>query len=178
MISSRLGCAHARIIGFVALATIIVAFARTTEAGILRYKTAVAPNRQDSLPERRTQPLPTYKVSKLKLKLSPNLKTICGACNCAATDEAGFPRCLKGCLADVGVSPVTLILCGGTCAVGAVPLCALCMGVSVAVLEACTLGCAAYPNGVGFVEGSARNSTKRAERKNQVARLVPHLQLR
>lgn len=99
-------------------------------------------------------------ILKHSLKTKSDLtKLLCERCACAtaAEDLVGFPRCLKGCLADAGVSSVTLILCAGSCAFGAVPLCALCVGVSVAVLEACALGCAAYPDGVSRVIDAARN---------------------
>ncbi len=59
-------------------------------------------------------------------------------------EEGGWWSCMKGCLADVGVSPYSLLICGATCVVGAVPICALCVGVSVAVMEACGVGCVLY----------------------------------
>jgi len=99
-------------------------------------------------------------------------KTICERCACAPTPEdlEGFGRCLKGCLADVGVSPVMVTLCGATCAFGAVPLCAICVGVSVAVLEACVLGCAAYP-GPSTVMDAARNKPVRKLLQAKLTRL-------
>lgn len=59
-------------------------------------------------------------------------------------EEGGWWSCMKGCLADVGVSPYSLLICGATCVAGAIPICALCVGVSVAVMEACGVGCVLY----------------------------------
>lgn len=58
--------------------------------------------------------------------------------------EGGWWSCMKGCLGDVGVSAYSLIICGATCVTGAVPICAICLGVSVAVIQACGVGCAIY----------------------------------
>lgn len=74
-------------------------------------------------------------------------KTAAAANNCAmADDESRWGGCVKNCLADVGVSAYSLIICGATCVTGVVPICAICLGVTVAVLEACGVGCAIYAN--------------------------------
>lgn len=64
--------------------------------------------------------------------------------NCSMLEGDSWWGCMKGCLADVGVTPYSLIICGATCAAGAVPICAVCLGVTVAVLEACGVGCTVY----------------------------------
>lgn len=64
--------------------------------------------------------------------------------SCSMLEGDSWWGCMKGCLADVGVTPYSLIICGATCAAGAVPICAVCLGVTVAVLEACGVGCALY----------------------------------
>jgi hypothetical protein len=67
----------------------------------------------------------------------------------APDDLYGFGSCMGGCLSDVGVSWVQVIMCGASCAaagtgVGAI-VCAICVGVDVTVVVACAMGCAAYP---------------------------------
>jgi hypothetical protein len=86
-------------------------------------------------------------------KIDPkSIKVLSKGCGCASAtpdslELSGFRSCMKGCLADVGIGPYALIMCGATCYFGAIPLCAICLGVSVAVVEICTLGCAGYPQG-------------------------------
>ena len=78
----------------------------------------------------------------------------------------GFGDCLKNCMQDVGVSPYALIMCAVACAlsetgVGAIA-CAICVGVSVTVIQVCILGCAQNggkgvggimdPGGVGAIK--------------------------
>ena len=82
------------------------------------------------------------------VRLNPKLLKRCG-CSATAPDElGGFGSCLKGCLADAGASPLSIIMCSATCVFGAVPLCAICVGLSVTVVEVCALGCLAYPDGM------------------------------
>ena len=64
---------------------------------------------------------------------------------CTMLEEA-WGTCVKNCLADVGVSAYSLIICGATCLTPATLVCAICLGVSVAVIEACAVGCAVYAN--------------------------------
>lgn len=71
----------------------------------------------------------------------------CG-CTAVAPDEIGqgFWTCLKGCMADAGVSFYSLIMCGASCAaaetgIGAI-VCAICTGASITVVEVCAMGCA------------------------------------
>lgn len=74
---------------------------------------------------------------------------------CAVDDEysrSGFGSCVKYCLADAGVSPVSLVICGGSCATGNVVICALCVGISVTVVQWCAIGCAVYGRGDGREE--------------------------
>lgn len=79
----------------------------------------------------------------------------CGVPIGASTNFApGFWSCLSGCMRDVGVSAVSLIMCGASCAaagtgIGAI-VCAVCVGVSVTVIEVCALGCA-----MGFADHPA-----------------------
>jgi hypothetical protein len=70
-------------------------------------------------------------------------------CGCPALPGGGagsFGSCLRGCLAEVGISPYALIMCGAACAAawtgGGAIVCAICVGVSVTVIEVCALGCA------------------------------------
>jgi hypothetical protein len=72
-------------------------------------------------------------------------------CGCLAMSDAsgsGFGTCLKNCMADAGVSAYSLAMCGGACALawtgGGALICALCVGISVTVVEVCALGCATY----------------------------------
>jgi hypothetical protein len=72
----------------------------------------------------------------------------------------GFWGCLKGCMADVGVSAYSMIMCGVACAaaetgIGAV-VCAVCVGVSVTVIEVCALGCGTHGR-IAMVESQVRN---------------------
>ncbi len=87
---------------------------------------------------------------------------------CAALgpeERAGFGSCFMGCVRDVGISPVQLIACGVSCAaagtgVGAV-VCAVCLGVSVTVINTCALGCGLYGReDILFEENIARNQRK------------------
>lgn len=92
-------------------------------------------------------------VKRLPIK---SLKAISKKCGCPLPndgDAAGsWGRCFKGCLADVGVGYYGLVICGASCAAawtgaGAI-VCAVCLGVSVTVVEWCALGCLAYPDGM------------------------------
>jgi hypothetical protein len=86
------------------------------------------------------------------LKLNPrDVKALPKACGCPAAPQelAGFGSCMKGCLADAGVSYYSIIMCGAGCFTGNIIICAICTGVGVAVVEVCTLGCAAYPGPYG-----------------------------
>ena len=67
-------------------------------------------------------------------------------CRCALREEAAgkWGDCFGGCLSSWGVSPAMLIMCGVSCGVGAVPVCAACVGVSVTIAELCAIGCAIY----------------------------------
>jgi hypothetical protein len=77
-------------------------------------------------------------------KVRVNLKSVKGlpkGCLCAAVeldDSYGFGSCMGGCLRDVGVSAVQVIMCGASCAaagtgIGAI-VCASCVCVYVTVL--------------------------------------------
>ena len=86
----------------------------------------------------------------------------CG-CESVALDESGagsFASCMRGCLVDAGASYFAVIMCGGSCAFGAVPLCALCLGLTITAVEVCALGCAAYP-GPYHVKGFMARGIKR-----------------
>ena len=86
-------------------------------------------------------------------RLNPEALKAAKRCGCQPDFQGGitvsYGACLKACLADVGISPYSMIMCGAACGIGAVPICAICLGVSIAVVELCALGCAAYPNGMG-----------------------------
>jgi hypothetical protein len=86
-------------------------------------------------------------------RLNPkSVKVLSKGCGCAVVapqEVEGFPSCMKGCLKDVGVTPVQIIMCGAACAaaetgIGAI-VCAVCVGVDVTVVITCAMGCAAYP---------------------------------
>jgi hypothetical protein len=92
--------------------------------------------------------------ARLKPKSVRELPKGCG-CSAVAPDAAGsgFWTCLKHCMADAGVSAVSMIGCGASCAaaetgVGAI-VCAVCVGVSVTVIEVCAIGCV-MNGGKGF----------------------------
>jgi hypothetical protein len=87
-----------------------------------------------------------------------SVKALSKGCGCAAVapdDLAGFGSCMRGCLADVGVSAVSVIMCGASCAAAGTGLgaivCAVCVGVDVTVVVVCAMGCAAYPKGFGMI---------------------------
>jgi hypothetical protein len=93
-------------------------------------------------------------------RLNPkSVKVLSKGCGCAAVapqDLMGFKSCMKGCMADVGVTAVSIIMCGAACAaagtgIGAI-VCAICVGVSVTVIEVCAMGCAGYPHGFGLLD--------------------------
>lgn len=70
---------------------------------------------------------------------------------CAALtpeERSGFGGCVKNCLKDFGISAWAVIGCGVSCVMawtGAAALpCAVCLGVSVTVLNTCALGCGMY----------------------------------
>ena len=65
---------------------------------------------------------------------------------CTMLEGDSWWSCMKTCLGDVGVSAYSLIICGATCITLAVPICAICLGVTVAVVEACGVGCVIYAN--------------------------------
>ncbi len=71
-------------------------------------------------------------------------------------------------MADVGISPASMIMCGASCAaagtgVGAI-VCAVCVGVSVTVVQVCALGCAMGQDGGGpaIEENVVRKLKKRS----------------
>lgn len=83
-------------------------------------------------------------------------KSLTGGCGCAVGTPgqevaAGWGSCFKGCLQDAGASPMAIIMCGVACGVGGVVPCAVCVGVTVTVVEWCALGCATYPKGFGLL---------------------------
>ncbi|HWN11774.1 MAG TPA: hypothetical protein VNO50_21285 [Pyrinomonadaceae bacterium] len=80
-------------------------------------------------------------------------------------ERAGFGSCVKNCLKDVGISAFALIGCGVSCAMawtGAAALpCAVCLGVSITVLNTCALGCSMYGREEILIEESlTRNQRK------------------
>lgn len=94
-------------------------------------------------------------------KLNPKaVKVITKGCGCAAAMPqgwagSGFWSCMKGCLADAGISSYSILMCGAACAgaetgIGAI-VCAICVGASITVAEVCALGCATH-DGKGFGE--------------------------
>ena len=109
-------------------------------------------------------------------------KAISKGCGCAAMtpDDLGgsWGSCFKRCMGDVGVGYYALIMCGAACAAAATGagaiVCALCVGVSVTVVEWCALGCAAYPDGLGGSGGKGMILTKnikhRPPRASQVTK--------
>jgi hypothetical protein len=52
--------------------------------------------------------------------------------------------CTSECLRDLGVGGMGIVLCGGSCATGNVPICALCFAYALTSFNFCALGCAAY----------------------------------
>ena len=97
-----------------------------------------------------------------KARLDPkSIKVLSKGCGCTAVapvEMTSFFDCMKGCLQDLGVSPVELIGCGAACAaaetgIGAI-VCAICVGVNVTAIEFCAVGCAMKGGKVvgGFVE--------------------------
>jgi hypothetical protein len=56
----------------------------------------------------------------------------------------GWWECTGGCLRSWGVSPVSITMCGVSCGVGAVPVCAACLGVHGGLLTLCSVGCGVY----------------------------------
>jgi hypothetical protein len=115
------------------------------------------------------------------VRLNPKLvKVLSKGCGCAviAQDDAnGFGSCMGGCLVDAGASYYAVIMCGGSCAFGIVPLCALCVGLTVTAVEVCALGCAAYPGpyrhpkllGRGIKRPHATSGSLRANMRLQTA---------
>ena len=108
-------------------------------------------------------------------RLNPkSVKVICKGCGCAAMaldgELFGFGSCMKGCLADAGASYIAVVMCGATCVFGAVPLCAICVGLSVTAVEVCALGCAAYPGPfrIAAEESYASNRTRQLKGKSRV----------
>lgn len=81
---------------------------------------------------------------KMRRLLSKNV-----ACVAFTLDErSGGWSCVKRCVGEVGVSPLQLIGCGVSCAaagtgIGALA-CAVCVGVSVTVIQTCAIGCAIW----------------------------------
>jgi hypothetical protein len=102
-------------------------------------------------------PLPTFTTKSAELETigktitraatpSAASKKLTG-CRCALrTDEGGggWGDCFSGCLSSWGVSPAMLVMCGASCGIGAVPVCAICVGVSVSVATLCAIGCDIY----------------------------------
>jgi hypothetical protein len=94
----------------------------------------------------------TLVASEVKEKTPSTVATPSGAatkirgCHCALREESGggWANCFSGCLSSWGVSPAMLIMCGGSCGLGAVPVCALCVGVSVSIATLCAIGCDIY----------------------------------
>lgn len=83
----------------------------------------------------------------------------CGCAVGAPQGATGFGSCLRSCMADAGVSAYSLIMCGAACAaaetgIGAI-VCAICVGVTITVVQVCALGCATK-GGKGFGEMEAR----------------------
>lgn len=107
--------------------------------------------------------------TKLKAKSGACLKYCACPASPSPNEVAGWGGCFKGCLADVGVSSYSLILCAGSCYIGVIPICALCVGVSVAVAEVCSLGCAAYPTKSPQLESSRNNEPPRRPRALRAA---------
>lgn len=102
------------------------------------------------------------------------------ACSCSAkTGRAGpapgaWWNCVKGCLRSWGVSPVQLALCGASCGVGVIPLCAFCVGIDVSLFILCSTGCAVYAgdleitdegHGPILVKQTPVNNRKKPERR-------------
>ncbi len=95
----------------------------------------------------------------------------------ALEERVGFGSCVKNCLKDVGISAFALIGCGVSCAMawtGAAALpCAVCLGVSITVLNTCALGCSLYGREEILIEESlTRNQRKsRAPTRSLQAKL-------
>ena len=93
--------------------------------------------------------IPSNKKKALPVKSSATAGNRC-ACSCpsATSRTAATPGpwwdCVRGCLRSWGVSPVQIILCGGVCSTGVIPLCALCVGVDVTLFMLCSIGCDIY----------------------------------
>jgi hypothetical protein len=80
-----------------------------------------------------------------KAKTNPKFaKSLSAACSCAMAPNAavGFGECINSCLADAGVSWVTLATCGAICSSGNLVGCAICAGVQEWVVLACAQYCA------------------------------------
>jgi len=91
------------------------------------------------------------RITKTNPKLAKALTKGCGCSVAQPDDLEGWGSCFKNCLRDVGISPYALIMCGAACGAAAsgagAVVCAICVGVSVTVVEWCALGCAAFPDG-------------------------------
>ena len=98
----------------------------------------------------------------------------------ALEDRSGGWSCLKRCVGEVGVSPLQLIGCGVSCigagtGIGALA-CAVCVGVSVTVIQTCAVGCAIWGRDEISIEEDAAWNTRqqRAPVRSLQAKLKPN----
>jgi hypothetical protein len=103
-----------------------------------------------------------YSAIKFAHKTSPKprqpFSCSCGPCMVKTSLSAAVPGpsaaapgpwwdCTYDCMREAGVSAIALALCGGTCAFGAVPLCALCLALHATAFSFCSLYCATHAEG-------------------------------
>lgn len=155
--------------------------AQNESAGTMLTKPAIAlvsngkknASRNMIAPERKAQLL---RMLARTARLNPKALKLATGCGCvlAAPDDgtlSGFASCMRGCLQDAGASYFAIIMCAGSCAFGVVPVCALCVGLTVAAVEACALGCAAYPGPYPFYYAS-HSKRRQASSRSLQARLL------
>jgi hypothetical protein len=74
------------------------------------------------------------------------------------------------------VSIVQLSICGATCALGAIPLCAFCLGVDISLIMLCSIGCGVYSGNIENPHGPREpilvRNTKRKGVRQAIGRSV------
>jgi hypothetical protein len=141
-------------LGLVVLPLSVVSQTHASGAGSILGQPTIAVVSVDSHPGMSIKNAAELKARLLHLilrnaKLNPkSVRVLAKGCGCAVVaqeDANGFGSCMRGCLQDAGASYYGVILCGGTCGLGAIPICALCLGLTITAVEVCAIGCAAYP---------------------------------
>lgn len=163
---------------FVVLSTYNLAYANTTINGATTAPAVKEqPKKLNEDPSTKTtttnatpKTAPSDKKKTSPRKPSTSAVNGCACSGTAATGRAAKGRvpywdCTKGCLRSWGVSPIQLTMCAGTCAFGMIPLCAICVGVSVSVVMLCMIGCGVYAEGYGTSDGHEPILTRKTPRK-------------